>query len=250
MTPRQFYALIGSVFGWSAEYGDTFHAGQDYPWGAGTAIPSPGSGRVVAKGHTSEAGNYVTIIIGSAYFIFYHLLQPSNLVVGQQVSFGDTVGLVGASGDTTGPHLHLAVSNDPRPGEGNRVDPLPIVNALIAANGSSSAGGGGSTPIPIPLRGDTDMRTIVRKTTGKYYTIGLGILQHQADWDISVQGINLSGLPAVEYTDDIGFIRALYACGLDEYTAIDTDKGKVRSLNSVDFLPAGGRLVATWLAAK
>lgn len=147
---RRFYGLIGSVYGWSASYGAKFHAGQDYPWGAWTEIPAPGTGRVAAKGWSSAAGNWVSIIIGSRYFLFYHMAESSNLQVGQLVQPGWTVGFVGSTGDSTGPHLHLAVSNNPYPGEGNRVDPRPVIAELIAANSSSGADTGNTTPYPTP----------------------------------------------------------------------------------------------------
>lgn len=141
MTPGSFYARIGSVFGYSTEYGPQFHAGQDYPWPEGTLIPSPGSGRLVARGYTSEAGYYCAIIIGRAYFLFYHQQRPCQLPVGALVQYGDTIGVVGSTGDSTGGHVHVAVSNDPRPGYGTRQDPRPIIAALIASNGGSAAGG-------------------------------------------------------------------------------------------------------------
>jgi len=133
VAPQEFYAVIGSVFGWSVEYGTEFHAGQDYPWKEGTEIPSPGAGRVVARGYTSAAGYYVTVLIDGFYFIFYHMKHWTGLQVGDQVAYGDVVGLVGTTGKSTGPHLHLAVSTDPRPGEGYRRNPLPIVALMITA---------------------------------------------------------------------------------------------------------------------
>jgi len=139
MTPATFYSLLGSVFGYSADYGDKFHAGQDYPWGRGTAIPSFARGRVVAKGYTLEAGYYVVLYIDGRFWLFYHMLGPSPLDVGEVVDYGTIVGYVGSTGDSSGYHLHLACSTSAVPGWGTRVDPVPLVAAYLKAQSLKTA---------------------------------------------------------------------------------------------------------------
>lgn len=147
MTPQEFYALVGYVFGYSEEYGGV-HTGVDFPWPEGTEIPMFATGRVVAKGRNTIHGNWVSIIVGSVFFHFCHMEDESPLEVGQQVSAGDLVGYVGWTGQVipaspAGAHLHLAASNEPYPGNGNRVDPLPLIRSYL----TSSAGSAGK-PIP------------------------------------------------------------------------------------------------------
>jgi murein DD-endopeptidase MepM/ murein hydrolase activator NlpD len=91
------------------------------------------------------AGYFVVILIDGKYFLFYHMKHWTDLQVGDVVAYGDTVGLVGSTGDSTGPHLHLAVSNSPIPGLGTRVDPRPIVESLLADHELAA---GDQTPFP------------------------------------------------------------------------------------------------------
>lgn len=142
-----FYARVGTVFGWQwdyptdGQYGD--HTGVDFPWAGGTPIPMFATGRVVAKGYNSTHGNWVSIIVGSTFFHFCHMEEPTELEAGDRVSLDITVGLVGETGEAYGNHLHLAASNEPYPGTGNRVDPLPLVRSYL-----SSSAGGNSKPFP------------------------------------------------------------------------------------------------------
>lgn len=149
--PAEFYSLVGSMFGYSDEYGG-YHTGVDFPWGEGTEIPMFGTGRVVAKGSNAIHGNWVSIIVGSTFFHFCHMREASPLEVGDLVNAGTLVGLVGSTGDVTGPHLHLAASNEPYPGTGNRVDPLPLVRSYLTA-----PAGGDSKPFPDDPTKEDDM---------------------------------------------------------------------------------------------
>jgi hypothetical protein len=140
MTPAEFYALRGSPYGFSAAYRG-FHTGQDYPWGGGTAIPSPASGVVAASGTNDIHGNWVTVTAGGLFLHFCHLVQPTGLSNGAGVGFGDFVGNVGQTGQADGDHLHLAVSTSAWPGpSGERQDPVPVVSRLVQSHGSRFAG--------------------------------------------------------------------------------------------------------------
>ncbi|WP_457310631.1 M23 family metallopeptidase [Sphingomonas sp. UYAg733] len=72
------------------------------------------------------AGNYVALDLGHGRYAFYEHLQPGSVRVkiGQRVGRGESIGALGFSGDTTGPHLHLHVADglDPLRAEG-----LPFV---------------------------------------------------------------------------------------------------------------------------
>lgn len=195
MTPVTFYSLAGSVFGFSEEYGPTFHTGRDYPWPAGTPIPSFGSGRVVAKGYSAVHGHWVSIIYGSTYFHFCHMQFASDLDVGESVSFGDFIGHVGSTGLVTGPHLHLAASNAPTPGTGTRVDPVPLVAGYLSSP-ADTGGRPASTPATPDQEEEPDMtkdRPIywVRKTSGPL-TNSLFLIVHAVD-GVGLVGLELDG---------------------------------------------------------
>ena len=63
------------------------------------------------------AGNYVVVDIGEGRFAFYAHLQPGSLrvKVGDKVTTGQVLGLLGNSGNTDGPHLHFHVMDSPSP---------------------------------------------------------------------------------------------------------------------------------------
>lgn len=61
------------------------------------------------------AGNYVVLDVGGERYVTYAHLQPGSLrvAVGQRVARGDVLGLLGNSGNSTEPHLHLHVCDAP-----------------------------------------------------------------------------------------------------------------------------------------
>jgi murein DD-endopeptidase MepM/ murein hydrolase activator NlpD len=63
------------------------------------------------------AGNHVVVDIGERRFAFYAHLQPGSLKVkiGDKVTTGQVLGLLGNSGNTDGPHLHFHVMDSPSP---------------------------------------------------------------------------------------------------------------------------------------
>jgi hypothetical protein len=155
MDPGQFYGLVGSVFGYSDQYGG-YHTGVDFPWAEGTPIPMFATGRVAAEGTNVIHGNWVSVMVGSVFFHFCHMRSQSPLDVGQTVNFGDVVGAVGWTGrvipkSSRGAHLHLAASNGKYPGTGVRVDPLPLVRSHLTKLAAT-------TSVPITEKEENDMK--------------------------------------------------------------------------------------------
>lgn len=103
------------------------HAGADFPSPAGTPILSPNTGQVVLARDLYFTGNTVVIDHGLGLFSTFAHLSAINVREGAQVNRGETLGLVGATGRVTGPHLHWAV----RVNEA-RVDPLALLAMLGA----------------------------------------------------------------------------------------------------------------------
>jgi murein DD-endopeptidase MepM/ murein hydrolase activator NlpD len=103
----------------------TFHYAIDLVPGAGTPIYSIADGVVIdhVDGFGSW-GNYVRIqhtIDGRQVISSYAHMQTgsSPLAIGDRIAVGDFVGLVGATGQVTAPHLHLEIEDN-----GVRVDPF------------------------------------------------------------------------------------------------------------------------------
>lgn len=99
------------------------HKGVDFRASTGTPIPSAGAGRVVARGYNSGHGNYIKIRHNASYETLYaHMSRfAKGVVVGTTVKQGQTIGYVGSTGLSTGPHLHYEIIKD-----GKHVNPMTV----------------------------------------------------------------------------------------------------------------------------
>jgi murein DD-endopeptidase MepM/ murein hydrolase activator NlpD len=101
------------------------HGGADFLSPAGTAIHAPNAGRIVVARDLYFSGNTVVIDHGLGVFSMLAHLSSIGVREGEMVSADQIVGLVGATGRVTGPHLHWAVRAN-----GARVDPLSVLALL------------------------------------------------------------------------------------------------------------------------
>jgi murein DD-endopeptidase MepM/ murein hydrolase activator NlpD len=100
-------APLGDGFG---PRGRRFHVGLDFLAPAGEAVAAAKNGRVVfAARHAGGWGKLVVLAHGSGVRTFYAHLSRIDVRLGQSIATGSTVGLVGATGQATGPHLHFEV---------------------------------------------------------------------------------------------------------------------------------------------
>jgi lysozyme family protein len=100
--------------------GNRFHSGIDYPLPARAPVLAAGPGRVLRAGRLAGGwGTTVVVDHGQGVQTWYSHLSATRVRVGQSVPAGATVGLVGASGNATGPHLHFEVRV-----RGAAIDPL------------------------------------------------------------------------------------------------------------------------------
>lgn len=91
-------------------YGGAPHNGLDLAASAGSAVRAAADGVIFAKGSNSAWGNWVAIQhLDNLVSLYAHLIKPSHLSVDQAVSQGDTIGYEGATGFTTGAHLHFSL---------------------------------------------------------------------------------------------------------------------------------------------
>ena len=86
-----------------------FHTGIDLASPSGTPIKASKSGTVVYSGWQGGYGQVVIIDHGGGYRTLYAHCSKLNVVKNQKVSRGQTVALVGSTGNSTGPHLHFEV---------------------------------------------------------------------------------------------------------------------------------------------
>ena len=81
-------------------------------------------GTVIRTGMYASWGNLVVVEHDNGYQTYYAHLARILVSNGQRVSQGQQVGLIGSTGNSTGPHLHICVVTP----SGARVDPLPYIS--------------------------------------------------------------------------------------------------------------------------
>ncbi|MDF2589029.1 MAG: peptidase [Anaerocolumna sp.] len=117
---------ITSTFGYRNQPtagASTYHKGIDIGAPTGTAIVASASGTVVTASYSVSGGNYIMLYHGNGTYTVYMHCSQLLVSVGDEVSQGDKIALVGSTGVSTGPHLHFAVSVN-----GTYVDPQNYVS--------------------------------------------------------------------------------------------------------------------------
>lgn len=86
-----------------------FHSGLDVSTPLGTKIQAPADGVVISCGVRGAYGNAMVIDHGFGVVTQYGHMASFSVKAGQKVRRGDTIGFVGSTGRSTGPHLHYEV---------------------------------------------------------------------------------------------------------------------------------------------
>ncbi|MEU0344271.1 LysM peptidoglycan-binding domain-containing M23 family metallopeptidase [Streptomyces bobili] len=115
------YKMSGSM--WSSGY----HTGVDFVVPTGTSLKAVGAGTVVSAGWGGAYGNQVVIKLADGYYAQYAHLSQLSVSAGQSVSGGQQIGLSGATGNVTGPHLHFEIRTGPD--YGSDVDPVAYLRS-------------------------------------------------------------------------------------------------------------------------
>ena len=104
------------------------HTGLDIGASHGATIVASDGGTVTTAGVKGGYGNCVMIDHGNGYYTLYGHMSSIAVSVGQSVSKGDTVGYVGSTGVSTGPHCHFEIRVN-----GVCTDPAPWFSGLTYA---------------------------------------------------------------------------------------------------------------------
>ncbi|GAA0599620.1 LysM peptidoglycan-binding domain-containing M23 family metallopeptidase [Streptomyces crystallinus] len=110
------YRMAGSM--WSSGY----HTGVDFAAETGTVVKAVGAGTVVSAGWGGAYGNQVVIRHADGMYSQYAHFSQLSVSAGQSVTEGQQLGLSGATGNVTGPHLHFEIRTTPD--YGSDVDPI------------------------------------------------------------------------------------------------------------------------------
>ena len=98
---------------------EKFHAGVDIAANSGTTIMAADAGTVLTAVYSSSYGNYVVISHGNGITSLYAHMSSMAVSAGQTVTKGQTIGYVGSTGWSTGPHCHFEIRVS-----GSSVNPL------------------------------------------------------------------------------------------------------------------------------
>lgn len=105
-------ARITSVFGTAREFNGQIqsrHTGTDFAGAVGTPVRAAAHGVVALADTFHLAGRVIYIDHGAGLVTAYFHLSRHDVAVGDTVEAGQQIGLVGATGRVTGPHLHWVV---------------------------------------------------------------------------------------------------------------------------------------------
>lgn len=105
----------------------SLHPGIDLVQAYGAEIHATAAGKVVHAGPLGGYGNCVEIDHGGGIATRYGHMSQILVAEGDSVKAGDTIGLIGSTGRSTGPHLHYEVRIDGAP-----VDPAPALDVAAA----------------------------------------------------------------------------------------------------------------------
>ncbi|MEG2938617.1 MAG: peptidoglycan DD-metalloendopeptidase family protein [Oscillospiraceae bacterium] len=123
MWPVPGFRYVSSGFGWRTLYGKpNFHGGIDIAGGGiyGAPIVASNSGTVIRAYYGSTGyGYHVMIDHGGNNWTVYGHMSSIAVSYGQYVTQGQTIGYVGSTGNSTGPHLHFEIRLN-----GSQVNPL------------------------------------------------------------------------------------------------------------------------------
>jgi murein DD-endopeptidase MepM/ murein hydrolase activator NlpD len=101
------------------------HSGLDIAAPTGSEISAPAAGEVTLVDDLYYNGKTIFLDHGQGLITMYCHLSESLVTQGKRVAQGEVIGLVGATGRVTGPHLHWSVSLN-----GYRVDPQSMMAEL------------------------------------------------------------------------------------------------------------------------
>ncbi|WUS98238.1 M23 family metallopeptidase [Streptomyces sp. NBC_00708] len=117
---------ITSTFGqagsmWSSGY----HTGLDFAAPTGTPIKAIHTGTIKSAGYSGSYGYRTVLELEDGTELWFCHQSSIDVSIGQKVTTGDTIGRVGATGNVTGPHLHLEVHTP----DGTGIDPMAWLRA-------------------------------------------------------------------------------------------------------------------------
>jgi len=115
------YTITGTFGQAGSMWSSGYHTGLDFAAPTGTLIKAIHSGTITQAGWAGSYGYRTILTLDDGTELWFCHQSSINVSVGQKVSTGDVIGRIGATGNVTGPHLHLEVHPD---GQATGIDPM------------------------------------------------------------------------------------------------------------------------------
>ena len=109
-TPGQLTTRFGEQRSYNGGVAGGHHSGTDLGAAEGDPVAAANSGRIVMAQQLKQRGNMVVIDHGGGLMSGYAHMSSFAVAEGQPIDAGETVGLVGTTGLSTGAHLHWEMS--------------------------------------------------------------------------------------------------------------------------------------------
>ncbi|MGW2522617.1 M23 family metallopeptidase [Streptomyces sp. NPDC001617] len=115
------YTITGTFGQAGSMWSSGYHTGLDFAAPTGTLIKAIHSGTVTEAGWAGSYGYRTIITLDDGTELWFCHQSSISVSVGQKVATGDVIGRIGATGNVTGPHLHLEVHPN---GQSTGIDPM------------------------------------------------------------------------------------------------------------------------------
>ncbi|MFE0511874.1 M23 family metallopeptidase [Streptomyces sp. NPDC058964] len=119
--PTSSYTITSTFGEAGAMWSSGYHTGLDFAAPTGTLIKAIHSGTITQAGWAGSYGYRTVLTLDDGTELWFCHQSSINVSVGQKVSTGEVIGRVGATGNVTGPHLHLEVHPG---GQATGIDPM------------------------------------------------------------------------------------------------------------------------------
>ncbi|MGW3203597.1 M23 family metallopeptidase [Streptomyces sp. NPDC001135] len=116
------YTITGTFGQPGAMWSSGYHTGLDFAAPTGTLIKAVHGGTITQAGWAGAYGYRTVLTLDDGTELWFCHQSSINVSVGQKVSTGEVIGRIGATGNVTGPHLHLEVHPG---GQATGIDPAP-----------------------------------------------------------------------------------------------------------------------------
>jgi murein DD-endopeptidase MepM/ murein hydrolase activator NlpD len=113
---------------WSKGY----HTGVDYAVPVGTDVHAVADGKVTSANWGAAYGQQLVTTVNGGWFIYAHL-SATLVKPGDVVKAGQVIAKSGNSGNSSGPHLHVELRNNPKWSAGKDLDPYLLLGTQKAS---------------------------------------------------------------------------------------------------------------------